>query len=606
MSDFFDRKNTRVRSLILPSFFMSCLSSLKMSGLGLLSILLMQAVLVVLLPMPIRRALDQISNINILLQMVGISLALTAISLALDYIEDWFHTLHIKYINQKIRLEFFDDIMSSTYQFYLRQKKINLVGIISSDVTNLEFFIHSATVIFVRSLPSLLFLFVALWLVSSKIAIGIAIALPIFYFISSKLSNLLKESEKQQRKQTQVFEDSLFQIFNSWPLIKSLAAESSVAKQIESEQEQLNSTMVLIRRRMLSMNMLFNGSRLIARVAMLLVGGIAIANKQMSLGELFVIASYLDSLQKPIFEFANFFSRYPKAMASIERLEELRVSLQNSRLLEYEDLNSVSRLITETEKNDSVLALELKDAGISFNDNSEKKIPFWNVNLKIQSGESVAIVGPSGAGKSTLLKALNRLLPLTSGEIVLNGKSIKEIDLKSLRSKVRVILQENLLLPTTIKSNLLLGSQEIVSDQQIWDALESVNASEFVNSLPGKLDCVVGEGGHPLSGGQLRRLCLARAFINLEKVLVLAFDEPTSGLDPISADKVIASIVNMKKSGQIVFWTTHRMSETDSADRVIKVDSNSNVQFLNKLNYSVDTTNQLSKISIQSEIGGAV
>jgi ABC-type multidrug transport system fused ATPase/permease subunit len=173
---------------------------------------------------------------------------------------------------------------------------------------------------------------------------------------------------------------------------------------------------------------------------------------------------------------------------------------------------------------------------------------------------------------------LNRLADPVEGRVEIAGEDLRNYDLKQLRSLVRVLSQEVFLVSGTVRENLLLAVGRAVNDEEISAALSAVNASAFVAALPQGIDTEVGEGGLQLSGGQAKRIHLARAFLDLESEIIL-FDEPTTGLDTLSAQMVIESIEKLARAKTLVLMVTHRMVEVYSADRVLFFSANQNPLF---------------------------
>ena len=178
----------------------------------------------------------------------------------------------------------------------------------------------------------------------------------------------------------------------------------------------------------------------------------------------------------------------------------------------------------------------------------------------------IALIGPSGAGKSSLLKFLNRLIDPISGQIYLNGENIRALSLIELRKKVRVVLQDNFLLSASVRENISLANDKL-SDPKIWESLRLVCAEEFVKELPEGLDTVIGPGGHPLSGGQAKRINLARSILDCSEVDIIGLDEPTTGLDPVNAERMVANFKSLSRAGITIIWITHNRAEMEVADR---------------------------------------
>jgi ATP-binding cassette subfamily C protein len=185
-------------------------------------------------------------------------------------------------------------------------------------------------------------------------------------------------------------------------------------------------------------------------------------------------------------------------------------------------------------------------------------------SMTIRAGEMVVMTGPSGTGKTTLVDLILGLYRPQSGEILIDGVSLTEIDLKSWRSLVGYVPQELVLFHDTIRANLTLGD-DAVSDEALHTALEAAGALGFINDLPQRLETVVGEKGSKLSGGQRQRIALARALALRPRLLIL--DEVTSALDPRTAADITR---NIRAFGQnlTILSITHRSEFLDLADRV--------------------------------------
>jgi ABC-type multidrug transport system fused ATPase/permease subunit len=184
------------------------------------------------------------------------------------------------------------------------------------------------------------------------------------------------------------------------------------------------------------------------------------------------------------------------------------------------------------------------------------------VNLRLQPGELAMLVGASGAGKSTILSLLVRLFDPTSGEILLDGRPLRSLTVRSLRAQMAMMSQDTHLFAGSLRE-ALTPTGERLPDARIWDALALVAMEDFVRGVPGTLDAPLGEDGVDLSGGQRQRLSLARAFLLDRPILLL--DEPTSNVDPES-EAVIAAALDRLRRGRTCLAITHRLSLFDRAD----------------------------------------
>ena len=209
-----------------------------------------------------------------------------------------------------------------------------------------------------------------------------------------------------------------------------------------------------------------------------------------------------------------------------------------------------------------------------------------NINLNIKVGETVAFVGNSGGGKTTLVNLLPRFYDVKSGNVLIAGRDVRDIDLVSLRDKIAVVFQDNFLFAGTIRENILLGKED-ATPEQIDKAVKSACLDEFIRSLERGLDTQIGERGVLLSGGQKQRIAIARAFIKDAPVVIL--DEATSALDNKSEAVVQQAIENLMKD-RTVLIIAHRLSTVRNADKIVVVnygeiaEIGSHEQLINKEN----------------------
>lgn len=190
-----------------------------------------------------------------------------------------------------------------------------------------------------------------------------------------------------------------------------------------------------------------------------------------------------------------------------------------------------------------------------------------NINLNIKVGETVAFVGNSGGGKTTLVNLLPRFYDVKSGNVLIDGRDVRDIDLVSLRDKIAVVFQDNFLFAGTIRENILLGKED-ATPEQIDKAVKSACLDEFIRSLERGLDTQIGERGVLLSGGQKQRIAIARAFIKDAPVVIL--DEATSALDNKSEAVVQQAIENLMKD-RTVLIIAHRLSTVRNADKIVEI-----------------------------------
>ena len=216
--------------------------------------------------------------------------------------------------------------------------------------------------------------------------------------------------------------------------------------------------------------------------------------------------------------------------------------------------------------------VQFKNVGYVYPRTTQKVIN--NFSLNVKKGECIAVVGSSGSGKSTLMNMIIGFLPPTEGDILIDGKSIKDFNLSDYRSHLSVVPQSSILFSGTIKENITYGIDHY-TEEQLEKVLEMANLNEFIKEFPDGINTQVGERGEKLSGGQRQRVTIARALIRDPKILI--FDEATSALDNISeynVQKAIASSV----VGRTTFIVAHRLSTIRDADRIVVLENGEAVE----------------------------
>jgi len=190
------------------------------------------------------------------------------------------------------------------------------------------------------------------------------------------------------------------------------------------------------------------------------------------------------------------------------------------------------------------------------------------INLELRRGQLVALVGPTGAGKTTLAYLIPALLRPTKGRVLVDSVDTREIDLDSLRREVTYVFQEHLLLPESIRANLLLANPR-ASEERMFSALATAGCMDFIDELPDGIDTVLGRSGDTLSVGQQQRLSIARGLVRDASVLIL--DEPTAALDPQTENRLVASL-HAAAEDRLVVVIAHRLSTIRNADRIVFLD----------------------------------
>ena len=265
-----------------------------------------------------------------------------------------------------------------------------------------------------------------------------------------------------------------------------------------------------------------------------------------------IMALYMS--YEPIKKLGSIQNQIKQALASLQRIDDILDADEAIR----DPINPITTPISGN--------IEFKDVCYFYDNSNAKNEPaIHNLNLSIKAGEIIALVGPSGAGKTTLAGLLPRFFDPSSGRIKLDGVNLTDYSLKHLRESVALVPQKPFLFNLSVLENIELG-HSAYSNKTVTESVNLANASEFIDLLPEKLDQNLGENGNRLSGGQIQRLAMARAFYKNSPILIL--DEATSALDSQNEERIHDSMKQLMK-GKTTFLIAHRFSSIKLATRIL-------------------------------------
>lgn len=294
------------------------------------------------------------------------------------------------------------------------------------------------------------------------------------------------------------------------------------------------------------MNLFMDILELIALIA----GGYFTYLGKINLGDFTAYLLYVKMFIEPIKKLINFTEQYQSGMTGFERFMEII----------HED--------TEKEIEDPI---ELKDVkgninieNISFTYEDKKEV-LKGLNLSIEAGKTVALVGPSGGGKTTLCSLIPRFYDFDQGDIKIDGISVKDVSLKSLRKNIGVVQQDVFLFTGTIRDNIICAKPD-ATNEEIVEAAKKARIHDFIESLPEGYDTYIGERGVKLSGGQKQRISISRIFLKNPPIIIL--DEATSALDNVTEREIQASLEELSKD-RTNLVVAHRLSTIKNADQIV-------------------------------------
>lgn len=282
-------------------------------------------------------------------------------------------------------------------------------------------------------------------------------------------------------------------------------------------------------------------------------GAVLVNNGSISVGQLITFNVYLNMLIWPMYALGMLFNVMERGNASYDRIQQV---LDEKDVLEYEGMK-----VVETP--------EFSFNNVTFKYPLSKHNNLENITVELNKGETLGIVGKTGSGKSTFIKQLLRIYPEGSGDLIIDGLNVSELDRDKLRDKLGYVSQENILFSRTVKENILFGKPD-ATDEELQQAIELSAFDEDLKRMPDGLDTLVGEKGVSLSGGQKQRISIARSLIKNPDILIL--DDALSAVDARTEQRIINHI-REKRQGKTTIIVTHRLSAVHHADKIIVLEN---------------------------------
>jgi ATP-binding cassette, subfamily B, bacterial len=407
-----------------------------------------------------------------------------------------------------------------------------------------------ATIMIIGALTILL-------LINWQLALLAVVAVPFLYIsvrhFSSKIESIASEIEVNTAA---LYSHSV----NSVQNIRTIQAFDQ-----EERQSKILHNLLIDRYKISLRNLLLHGKfgltndmiSTVAMSALILAGGSAVLQQQLTIGELIIFLTYVSFLFGPLESINASIGRAKEHMAAVKRVYEV-----------VENKNTV-------QETNNPIHMQRAKGFITFS-NIGFKYPggqpvFEKVNIAIKPGQKIHFIGPSGSGKSSLLNLLPRFYDPTQGLIHIDGREIRALSLKELRQQFSIVSQEAMLIAGTIADNIAFGSSDPGMNKEsieIRAAAEAAGAHDFINKLPKKYDTYVSADSTTLSGGQKQRIAIARAFLKDAPILLL--DEPTSALDPEAESEIVETLQKLMKS-RTTLVATHREALLKNSDGVYLV-----------------------------------
>lgn len=455
-------------------------------------------------------------------------------------------------IETDMRRDAYSHLHKLSDSYFNNTKVGQIMGRITNDLFDVtEFSHHCPEEFFIAGIKGVVS-FVILMKINVPLTLIIFVVIPVMLVICGWLNKRMKETFRKQRvmigELNARIEDSLL----GQKVVKAFANEDIEQEKFEKDNVEFFSVKKLGYKFMGAFSTttrMFDG---IMYATVVIAGSLFMINEQITPGDLVAYLLYVTTFIATIRRIIEFSEQFQRGLTGIERF--LQIMDADIEIFDEPDA---------TELKDPKGNIEFKNVSFEYPDDHNKV--FTGLNIKIKSGEKIAFVGPSGGGKTTLCNLVPRFYDVTEGEILLDGKNIKEYTLKSLRDNIGMVQQDVYLFSGTVYDNISYGKPDATMEE-IIEAAKKAGAHEFISELKDGYNTYVGERGVKLSGGQKQRISIARVFLKNPPIIIL--DEATSALDNESEFAVAKSLARLSE-GRTTITIAHRLSTIRKSDRIM-------------------------------------
>lgn len=457
-------------------------------------------------------------------------------------------------MERDMRQQLFEHYEKLSFSYYSQNNSGQMMSKLVSDLFDISEFAHHGPENLFISLIKIVGAFIFLFVINRELALPLIFLVIIMFFFSFRQNQKMQRTFMENRRKIGDVNASLQDTLAGIRVVQSFTNED-----IEKEKFRRSNQAFLVSKKdnyrcmgeFMSSNLFFQGMMYLVT---LVYGGFLIANGEMSAADLAMYALYIGIFISPIQILVELMEMMQKGLSGFRRFLDV--------------------METESEIRNADNAAELTDVKghvrydhVSFHYSDDETPVLSDISIDIPAGKSIALVGPSGSGKTTICSLLPRFYDVTDGSITVDGKDIRGLTLKSLRSQIGMVQQDVYLFDGTIKDNIAYGKPG-ASDEEIIKAAKCASIHDFIMELPDKYDTYVGERGTRLSGGQKQRISIARVFLKNPPILIL--DEATSALDNESERWIQKSLEELSKN-RTTITIAHRLSTIRDADEIIVI-----------------------------------
>jgi subfamily B ATP-binding cassette protein MsbA len=455
---------------------------------------------------------------------------------------------------KNMRMHLFSNITSLHIGYFNDQRKGDLMSRFTNDMSEVEASVNNSLKSVIKEPITIIIYLIVLFSISFELTLFTLILLPITGGIIGRIIKTLKRKAKQSQEAMGRIVNILDETFGGMRVIKAFNARNFIINKIDEETSYHRRVNLSIARKNELAAPLSEFLGVIIIAIILYYGGNLVLSGEGELEpQVFMgFLTFYASMIQPAKNFTNGITSLQKGTIAAQRIFSV-----------IDTESAIKSKPAATVLNQFQDCLEYRNVSFAYNQEPVLR----NINLKIAKGKTIALVGPSGGGKSTFADLIPRFYDPTQGEVLLDGVSLKDYEIESLRKQMGVVTQESILFNDSIFNNIAFG-MENVKEEDVIHAAKVANAHEFIMQAENGYETFIGDRGSRLSGGQRQRLAIARAVLKNPPILIL--DEATSALDSESEKLVQEALTNLMKNRTSIV-IAHRLSTIQHADEIIVI-----------------------------------
>ena len=504
------------------------------------------------------------------IRMVGIYIGVTICAALFSYIQSKTMLNIAQQTVKDMRKDLFDKIQKLPIKYFDTHPHGELMSRIVNDIDNISIALNTSVNQIISGALTLIGTLIAMIVISPTLAIISILSLPIMLLIVSKIAKVNKKQFKKGQQALAEVNGYIEEYVSGQKVIKAFNREEKVKEDFDTRNLKLRKEGFLAQAIAGIVMPLMGGLSNVVTAITAMVSGILAVKGVISVGTIALYTKFSKEFSRPITEITNQFNVIQSGIAGAERcFEILDEEVEFKENIGKPDIGKIKGHV------------ELKNVYFGYDEN---KMILKDINVEAKPGQTIAIVGPTGAGKTTMMNLLMRFYDVSKGQILIDGKDIRDVSKESLRNAIGIVLQDTVMFHETVRENIRFGKLDS-TEEEIIQAAKLANAHSFIKRLPHGYDTILSEDAGNISKGQAQLLNIARVILNNPQILVL--DEATSNVDTRMELKIQEAIQELLK-GRTSFVIAHRLSTIVNADIILVlndgriVEKGSHIELMNQ------------------------